>query len=186
VLGFGENNKMKNTANYIAQSMKTLLDSHEYQRIFRTASSLEEKEEKDESEADDKDLDESKDESYADDKDKEDADDCGSAEDGLEDVTANYDIAIDSLLTASAALDELNSPTGSAATIKLAHIIVNAKKMKVEELKKSKKDKEKAKKDKDKNQAKGKMPAGLKKHLEEKAKNKSKKDDKKDLKKGKK
>lgn len=177
---------MKNTANYIAQSMKTLLDSPEYQRIFRTASTLEDKE-KDESEADDKDLDEAKDESCADD--KEDEDDYGMAEDGLEDVTANYDIAIDSLLTASAALDELNSPTGSAATIKLAHIIVNAKKMKVEEMKKSKKDKEKekAKKDKDKNQAKGKMPAGLKKHLEEKAKKgKDKKDDKKDLKKGKK
>jgi hypothetical protein len=181
---------MKNSADYIAQSMKTLLDSPEYKKIFRVASSLEEKE--DESCADDKDEDMSKDESHADDKDKKDEDmsyaddkdedDCGMADDKLEDVTANYDIAIDSLLTASAALDELNSPTGSAATIKLASIIVEAKKKKVEDLKeKAKKDK----KDKDKNQAKGKLPPGLKKHLEEK-KNKSKKDDKKDLKKGKK
>jgi len=179
---------MKNNhANYIAQSMKTLLDSPEYQAIFKTASSMKDKEEdkdkKDESKADDLDLDSELDfeddsedlgddldldMSYAKDKkkDKKDEDDCGMSDDkkDLDEVVANYDIAIDGLLTASAALDELGSPTGSAATIKLANLIVQAKKKKVEDEKakaKSKKDKEK-----DKNMAKGKLPPGLKKHMD--------------------
>jgi len=157
-------------ANTVAQTMKTLLNSPDYQSIFKSASvgedhedendarkkkKEEDKKDEDKSYADDKD----EDMSYADDKDEDDGDDCAMADDEEKlEATANYDIAIDSLLTASAALDELGSPTGSAATIKLASLIVEAKKKKVEDLKK--KDK------KDKNMAKGKMPPGLKKHFD--------------------
>lgn len=164
-------------ANVVAQNMKTILESPAYQSIFKSASEEpKEEEEKDEFCAEDHLTEEAHDESCADD--KEDEDDC----DTNMAVTANYDMVIDSLLNASAGLDELNSPSGAQATIKLASIVLAAKKKKVEELKsKSKKDKEKGK---DKNMAKGKMPKALEKAMKEKEKNKGK--DKKDQKKGKK
>lgn len=48
------------------------------------------------------------------------------AEDG--EVSAAYDVAIDSLLTASAALDSLSLGRGSALTLKIASLVVEAKK----------------------------------------------------------
>lgn len=136
----------RNVADNVAMGMKTVLNSPEYQSIFKTASEKE----------DEKDKDMAKDEQCADDKDKADmpdADDCSMADDSSLDALAQYDVAIDSLLTASAALDEIGTETGSKAVIKLAHIIVLAKKKKVEEKSKGKKDK---KEDKDKNMAKDK------------------------------
>src|SRR5574337_457741 len=77
---------------------------------------------------------------------KKDSDeDESSAEDGLEPAAA-FDVAIDSLLTASAALDSVGLGRGSALTLKIASLVVEAKK-KEKDSKKSKKDSKKSSKD---------------------------------------
>lgn len=69
----------------------------------------------------------------------EDKEDDSDASDGLE-PSAAFDVAIDSLLTASAALDSVGLGRGSALVLKLASLTVEAKK-------KDKKDKDSKKKD---------------------------------------
>ena len=103
---------------------------------------------------------------------KDDSDDSSMADDGLEPSVA-FDVAIDSLLTASAALDSVGLGRGSALTLKIASLVVEAKK-KDKDSKKSKKDSKDSKKDskKDSQSAKDKKSNPFKK-----------KDDKKDDKK---
>lgn len=96
--------------------------------------------------------------------------DDGAADD-LE-VAAAYDVAIDSLLSASAALDSVGLDRGSVLTLKIASLVVEAKK-KEKDSKKSKKD---SKKDSKKSDKKDSQSAKDKK-------SDSKKDDKKDSKK---
>lgn len=115
------------------------------------------------------------------------------ADDDLE-VSA-YDTAIDSLLTASAALDNVGSEKEATLVLKIASLVVEAKKSKkddkdadkakaAKEKEKEKKAKEKAKKDeqaaKDKAKAakeKEKAKAAKEKEAEKKAKEKAKKDE---------
>ncbi len=90
-----------------------------------------------------KDSDEESDSSSADDdndarKKKDSSDDDSSADDGL--GSTAFDVAIDSLLTASAALDQVGLGRGSALVLKIASLTVEAKK-------KDKKDKDSKKKD---------------------------------------
>lgn len=74
---------------------------------------------------------------------KKDSDeDSSSASDGLE-PSAAFDVAIDSLLTASAALDSVGLGRGSALVLKIASLTVEAKKKE----KDSKKDSKKSSKD---------------------------------------
>lgn len=62
-------------------------------------------------------------------------------EDGDMASTASFDVAIDGLLTASAALDSINMANSSTVSLKLASLIVEAKKAVKEELKSDKKSK---------------------------------------------
>lgn len=130
-------------ADSIAVDMKSVLESPEYKQLFKSASAEEEKEEKEES------KDENQSHDGKDAADSVDADDCSMADDAGLDALAQYDIAVDSLLVASAALDEIGTETGSKGVIRLASLVVEAKKKKVEELNKLKKEKAKGK-DKDK------------------------------------
>ncbi len=66
------------------------------------------------------------------------------ASDGLETSVA-YDVAIDSLLTASAALDSVGLGRGSAFSLKLASLVVEAKKKDKDSKKDKKKDSQSAK-----------------------------------------
>lgn len=66
------------------------------------------------------------------------------ASDGLETSVA-YDVAIDSLLTASAALDSVGLGRGSAFSLKLASLVVEAKKKDKDAKKDKKKDSQSAK-----------------------------------------
>lgn len=96
------------------------------------------KEESDSASADDQDArkkkkEESSDSSSADDADSasvDDSEDSASAddEDSSMQSSAAFDVAIDSLLTASAALDSLGLDRGSVFTLKIASLVVNAKK----------------------------------------------------------
>jgi hypothetical protein len=89
-------------------------------------------------------------------------------------ASAAFDVAIDSLLTASAALDSVGLGRGSALTLKIASLVVEAKKKDSKDKKDEKKKKDdKKKKDKDTQSAKDKKSNPFAK----------KKDDKKDDKK---
>jgi len=70
--------------------------------------------------------------------------DWNDASDGLETSVA-YDVAIDSLLTASAALDSVGLGRGSAFSLKLASLVVEAKKKDKDSKKDKKKDSQSAK-----------------------------------------
>lgn len=100
-------------------------------------------------------------------------------------VSSAFDLAIDSLLTASAALDSIGLGKGSALSLKLASIVVDAKK-KEKDSKKSKKDDKKSsskssKDSKDNHSAKdkGSSSKSSKKDDKKDDKKSSKKDDKK-------
>lgn len=104
--------------------------------------------------------------------DKKDEDDASDAE-----LTSSaYDVAIDSLLTASAALDSVGLGRGSAFSLKLASLVVEAKKKDKDskDAKKDKKDKDKDKKDS--LMAKDKAAKEKAKEKEKAAKEKEKKD----------
>lgn len=82
--------------------------------------------------------------------------DASSADDSSEEkVSSAYDVAIDSFLTASAALDSVGLGRGSAISLKLASLVINAKK-KEKESKKSKDSGKSSAKSKDSNSAKDK------------------------------
>ena len=91
--------------------------------------------------------DEDSDSSDADDNDakkKKDSDSDSSSADDLE-SSAAFDVAIDSLLTASAALDSVGRGRGSAFCLKLASLVVEAKKKDKKEKDSKKKDSQSAK-----------------------------------------
>jgi len=81
---------------------------------------------------------------------KKDKDSCmcdsSMADDNDEKVSSAFDVAIDSLLTASAALDNVGLVRGASLSLKLASLVVEAKK-KEKDSKKSKKDSKKDSKD---------------------------------------
>lgn len=135
----------------------------------------------DSSSADDQDAkkkkDKSSDESSADDDDAKKKKDDSSADDAFEmEASAAYDVAIDSLLTASAALDSVGLGRGSAFSLKLASLVVVAKKKEKDAKKDSKekaakeKAKEKASKEKEKKDTQ--MAKDKEKALKEKEKEK--------------
>lgn len=128
------------------------------------------KEDKDSSSADDQDAKKKKDdESSADDEDK---------------ISSAFDVAIDSLLTASAALDSVGLGRGSAISLKLASLTVEAKKdsKKMKDSKKSSKDSKKSDSKKDSHSAKDKK-VDSKKSDSKKSDSKDSKDSKKSSKK---
>ncbi len=114
------------------------------------------------------------------------SDSC-SADDDLE-TSAAFDVAIDSLLTASAALDSVGMSKSSAFSLKLASLVVEAKKAEKKDSKESKADKakrfkemlakkkEKAKAKKDSQSAKDKMAKEKAKAKADKEKAKAKAD----------
>jgi colicin import membrane protein len=93
--------------------------------------------------------------------------DSSYADDDALQVSAAFDVAIDGLLTASAALDSIGLSNGSSLSLKLATLVVNAKKRdpaavsskakKDSQMAKDKLAKEKAKKEKDMQSAKDKL-----------------------------
>ena len=87
-------------------------------------------------------------------------------------TSSAYNVAIDGLLTASAALDSLGLDTGSALTLKIASFVVDAKKKEVD----AKKEKEKAKALKAKEKEKKDALMAKEKAAKEKAKAKEKAD----------
>ncbi|HEY5268016.1 MAG TPA: hypothetical protein VII94_02685 [Candidatus Saccharimonadales bacterium] len=128
------------------------------------------KEDSDSSSADDDDNDARK---------KKEDSDSSSADDEELEAAAAFDVAIDSLLTASAALDSVGLGQGSSLTLKIASLVVQAKKKE----EKSKKD-EKKKKDDKKKSSKDSQSAKDKKSDSKKSDSKksdSKKSDKKPL-----
>ena len=93
-----------------------------------------------------------------------------------------FDVAIDSLLTASAALDSVGLGRGSALTLKIASLVVEAKKKdkKEKDSKKSSKDSQSAKDKKSKDSKKDDKKSSSKdSHSAKDKKSDSKKDDKK-------
>jgi len=117
--------KPSNTSELLAASMQAILQSPEYKKIFASNFSLEEQE---------------VDTNIEDDKEEE--QDCSYGDDGFCEyndhnhlVTA-FDVAIDSLLTASSALDDVNMGSSSSLALKLAGLVAEAKKAKKEDIKK--------------------------------------------------
>jgi hypothetical protein len=113
--------------------------------------------------------------------DEDDKKDDSDASDSLEPSVA-FDVAIDSLLTASAALDQVGLERGSALVLKIASLTVEAKK-KDKKDSQSAKDKKSDKKDSKKSDKKDSQSAKDKKSDKKDSKKDSKKDDKKSSKK---
>lgn len=102
--------------------------------------------------------------------------DSSYADDSSDDVSAAYDVAIDSLITASAALDSLGLEKSATVSLKLASFIVEAKKVDKDKEKakaKAEKEKAKAKADKEKAKLKAEKEKAKAKADKEKAKAKS-------------
>lgn len=165
----------QSVSDFVAAAMDAALKSEEHKSLFglhKSAQDLNDAKDKcgkchedkdscscDSSMADDNDArkakkedtkDSSKDSSSADDNDarkakKEEDTKDSSAADDEEKVSSAFDVAIDSLLTASAALDHVGLGRGSALSLKLASLVVEAKK-KDKDSKKSKKDSKDSKK----------------------------------------
>jgi len=112
------------------------------------------------------------DDSYADDEESDESDADDSDSDG--DSNAAFDVAIDSLLTASAALDSVGMEKSATFSLKLASLIVEAKKDKAEE--KKKKDEKKAKDKEKKEKEKARLQAAKEKAKAKAAKDKAKAD----------
>lgn len=121
----------KSVSDFVAASMNAVLNSSEHQSLFggtyKTASDVNEVKDEEETscsadscDADDEEVDEND----ASTEDYSFAEDCEEDED----VSAAYDVAIDSLITASAALDSLGIEKGASVSLKLASLIVEAKK----------------------------------------------------------
>ena len=131
--------KNQSISDFVASTMDSVLNSKEHKSLFANQYKMASKEcgcsgECDCSMADD--LSFSDDENDARKKKKE-SKECGCTEDcdcsSADDVSnmkssAAFDVAIDSLLTASAALDSVGLDRGSALTLKIASLVVEAKK----------------------------------------------------------
>lgn len=187
----------KNISDYVAAAMDAALKSEAHQSLFGTQykyasdqsdakdkcskcgdkcscgdtmmaddqDAKKKKELEDSSSADDQDAKKKKDseDSSSDSKDSSSADDLS--------VSAAFDVAIDSLLTASAALDQVGLEKSSAFSLKLATLVVEAKK-KEKDSKKSKKSDSKS----DSNAAKDKLAKEKEKEKAAKEKEKAKKE----------
>ncbi|MCZ2224526.1 MAG: hypothetical protein LC122_12955 [Chitinophagales bacterium] len=159
-------------SNDIAQSMDAYLNSAEFNFLFKKADLLDDKVEeltKDEDldvSMEDKEL--MSDESFEDEAEKMDLDE------EMSEYDLNTNLAVDGLLTASAALDEIGAEEASTAVLKLASLVSQAKKKKMDDKKKEKEDKAKAKDKKDKNEAKDKEMKKKEKEKEMKKKEKEK------------
>lgn len=163
----------KSISDYLASSMDSVLKSPEHKSLFgqdykvATASD----------ESCDKEHDHDEDTSLADSSTVEDEEDENSADDeeALKEVAAQYTTAIDSLLVASAALDNIGYGNGAALSLKLAALTVEAKKKDTEGFKeKMQALRDKKKKDKEVNDAKDKASKDKEKAAKEKEKEKEK------------
>ena len=184
--------KNKSVSDFVAAAMDAALKSDEHKSLFNTqykyASAEDENDAKDKCSKCDKKHDECKcgDSMMADDndakkkkdsEDSKDSKDSSSADDQEEMSSAAFDVAIDSLLTASAALDSVGLSRGSAFSLKLASLVVEAKKKdaaKDKEKEKAAKEKAKEKAAKEKEKAKRDSQAAKDKVAKEKAKEKEK------------
>jgi hypothetical protein len=142
--------KNQSISDFVAASMEAALNSKEHKALFsnqyKYAAATCTKCGKADCKCDSAKADDSffaDDENDARKKKKEDSSDSSSADDM--EVSAAFDVAIDSLLTASAALDHVGLDRGSVLTLKIASLVVEAKK----EDKKKKKDKKDEKKKSD-------------------------------------
>lgn len=205
----------KSVSDFVAAAMNAALQSEEHKSLFNTqykfASAEDENDAKDKCSKCDKKHDECKcgDSMMADDndarkkknsedsKDSKDSKDSSAADDDKDSSAADdddddglssaaFDVAIDSLLTASAALDSVGLARGSALSLKLASLVVEAKKKdsskdkdkekaaKEKAKEKAAKEKEKEKAAKEKEKAKRDSQAAKDKASKEKAKEKEK------------
>jgi hypothetical protein len=184
----------KSVSDFVAAAMNAALQSEEHKSLFNTqykfASTEDENDAKDKCSKCDKKHDECKcgDSMMADDndakkkkdsEDSKDSRDSSSADDqdSEELSSAAFDVAIDSLLTASAALDSVGLARGSALSLKLASLVVEAKKKdssKDKDKEKAAKEKAKEKAAKEKEKAKRDSQAAKDKASKEKEKAKEK------------
>jgi len=180
---------MKKYANTIANSMDTLMKSAEYEDLFGDYGSPKETPKPEvcmcepgescEVCTPDEDLEVTLDANDASDAKAEDEDD-NKAEDKDMKECAAYNIAIESLLTASAALDATDLSDGSTLSLKLASLVSEAKKAMTDKMsaddKAKLKAKEKAAKEKEKAKAQAEKDKAKAKAEKEKAKAKAEKD----------
>lgn len=165
----------KSVSDYLASSMDSVLKSPEHKSLFgqnykvATASdeSCEKEHNHDEEDCSlaDSSTVEEEDENSADDEDSE----------ALKEVAAHYTTAIDSLIVASEALDNIGYGNGAALSLKLAALTVEAKKKDTEGFKeKMQALRDKKKKEKEVNDAKDKAAKDKEKAAKEKEKEKEK------------
>ncbi len=163
-------------SDYVAASMNSITASKEHQSLFGLKTASEEEVKEDENQVNDENDAKSDSEKSLD-------ADCSYADDKEEEakVSEALNIALDGLLKASAALDYAGFGKGSAGVLKLAALVVEAKKAPSKDKEKAKKEKEKAKADKakakekeDMNKAKAKAKADKEKEKEKADKEKAK------------
>lgn len=175
-------------SDFVAAAMDAALKSAEYKTLFNTQYKFASDEGKDKCDECDKEKDhcDCGDSSHAHDAEVEDNaaawdnNDATAIEEEDKDVKAEaaFDVAIDSLLTASAALDSVGMEKTATFSLKLASLVVEAKK---KEEDKKKKDKEKDKKsDSNDARAKAKEKEKAAKEKEKAAKEKAKEKEKRD------
>jgi hypothetical protein len=168
IQNFLEENMKNNNSDMFAAAMDAILKSAEHKSLFNPtykvacdlndvkdstsdSSSSSSSSSSDTQSADDTSDSDESDSSCADDSsmesDSANVDDCSSEDSKCS--TASYDVAIDSLLTASAALDSIGFEKSATISLQLASFIVEAKKKEVKKDKKKdmKKDKKDSKKD---------------------------------------
>jgi len=123
--------KNNSVSDFVASTMDALLGSEEYKTLFHKGfvSQAQAEEPTEESSVDNSDADDFVD---ADANASDDGDDNdmrgGSCSDADEKMSSAFDVAINSLLTASAALDYAGMESGSSLSLKLASFVVDAKK----------------------------------------------------------
>lgn len=126
----------KSVSDFVAATMDAVLKSQEHNSLFNTTYKFASDENSAETMEDsNEDSCSANDDIEADDNDaetvevfEEDTSDADDLNAGLYDVSANYDVAIDSLLTASAALDSVGLERSSTVSLKLASLVLEAKK----------------------------------------------------------
>ena len=125
----------KSVSDFVAATMDAVLKSQEHNSLFNTTYKFASDENSTETMEDDEDSCSADDDVEEDDNDAETMDvseegtcDVDDLNAGLYDVSANYDVAIDSLLTASAALDSVGLEKSSTVSLKLASLVLEAKK----------------------------------------------------------
>lgn len=153
----------KSISDFVANSMNDALNSDEYKQLFGTQikTASDENDVKEEVEEEVEELEE----------DSAEADDMGVEEE----ASPVYAVAIDSLLTASAALDALNMGRGATLSLKLAELVLAAKKKDSEDKEEKDSKKEEKGSKKEEKDSKKKPPFAKKDTKETKEDKKSKK-----------